>query len=170
MKELSQCVYFKQLEIICMQWFTREVVSTSINTWSILVTPLSNEKCISKTYFLCRERIKLFVLVKPLSLLRTVLCVAASQTEIELLVDKIVLMSLPLVTYRKTCVCLQAAFLCMLWEVLCLWPVLDRKVKSSSGGRRIDLLRAATKNKVLQNFPSKGAKHSLLNEDSVYMC
>lgn len=170
MKELSQCVYFKQLEIICMQWFTREMVSTSINTWSILVTPLSNEKCISKTYFLYRERIKLFVLVKPLSLLRTVLCVAASQTEIELLVDKIVLMSLPLVTYRKTCVCLQAAFLCMLWEVLCLWPVLDRKVKSSSGGRRIDLLRAATKNKVLQNFPSKGAKHSLLNEDSVYMC
>lgn len=79
------------------------MVSTSINTWSILVTPLSNEKCISKTYFLYRERIKLFVLVKPLSLLRTVLCVAASQTEIELLVDKIVLMSLPLVTYRKTC-------------------------------------------------------------------
>lgn len=100
------------------------------------------------------------MLEKPLSLLGTDLCVAASQTEIELLVDKIVLMSLPLVTYRKTCVCLQAAFLCMLREVLCLWPILDRKVKSSSGGRRIHLLGAARKNKVLQDFPSKGAKYS----------
>jgi len=38
---------------------------------------------------------------------------------------------------------------------------LDRKVKSSSGGERIDLLRATRKKKVLQDFPSKGAKHFL---------
>lgn len=61
----------------------------------ILVILLGNEKYISKSSFLYRERIKLFVLVKLLFLLWTVLCVAVSQTEIKLLADKIVLMALP---------------------------------------------------------------------------
>lgn len=56
----------------------REMVSTNINTWSILVIPLHDEEYISKTSFLYRESLKLFVLMKLLSLLRTVLCDAAS--------------------------------------------------------------------------------------------
>lgn len=140
-----------QVEIICVQWFTREMVSTSRNTWTILVIPLSNEKYISKTSFLYRGRIT-FCACK--TLISTALCVAASQTEIELLADKIVLMS---VTYRKACVCLQGAF--------CLCLCFGQKGEKLKWRKENWSFASCKEKKVLQNFASKGAKHSLLNED-----
>lgn len=52
-----------------------------------------------------------------------------------------------------------------------LWRVLDRRVKSPSVERRIDLLGTARKMNqgVLQNFYSKGANHFLSKKDSVCM-
>lgn len=60
-------------------------------------------------------------------------------------------------------VSLQAALLYVFREFLPLLDILDRKVKSSSGGRRIDLLKAIRKKpKHIAGLPFSESKPLLL--------
>lgn len=58
----------KQVEITCMQLFTREMISASRNTQSILVTALCDEEYVLKNFFCNGESLKLSVLMKLLPL------------------------------------------------------------------------------------------------------